>query len=167
MEQHGRPILPLVRDLAGWLLPHVVTRAPLVEAIYSGLVTSGAAPSADLRARLVAEARRLGPGVRAGVEAVAAAGRSPDAFHRRRVAYDGPVSVLWGDRDALVPTSHLNGVTRALPQARLRLCAGMGHHPQRERPHDLAALVEAACHAPVSNPIGHLSSYLETLEQAA
>ena len=58
--------LPLVRDLAGWLLPHVVTRAPLVEAIYSGLVTSGAAPSADLRARLVAEGRRLGPGVRAG-----------------------------------------------------------------------------------------------------
>jgi acyl-CoA reductase-like NAD-dependent aldehyde dehydrogenase len=49
----------------------------------------------------------------------------------------------------------------------LRLCAGMGHHPQRERPHDLAALVEAACHAPVSDPIGHLSSYLGTLEQAA
>ena len=57
----------LSTDLAGWLLPHVVTRAPLVEAIYSGLVTSGAAPSADLRARLIAEARRLRPGVRAGV----------------------------------------------------------------------------------------------------
>jgi pimeloyl-ACP methyl ester carboxylesterase len=170
--------LPLVRELAGWVLPHVLSRPPLLGPIYASFVTSGAPPSQELRERLAADARRLGPEVRAGVEAVAAAGRSTHAFHRRPVQYDGPVTVIWGDRDAVVPPSHAGAVTRALPQARVHLLAGMGHHPQRERPHDLAALVEAACHAQhlrvaansattsVSDPTAP-DSYLQMLKRVA
>ena len=105
----------------------------------------GADPSAQQAQGLAADARRLGPGVRAATEALAAAGRSSRAFHRRRVRYNSPVWVVWGDCDALVPRSHIRGVTGALPQARVHLWPGMGHHPQRERPGELAALIEAAC----------------------
>lgn len=137
--------LPLARELVGGLLPYILSTPLLLDAIYASMVASGSLPTDDLRQLLAADARRLGPGVRAAVEAVAAAGRSPRAFYRRRVRYDGPVSVVWGDRDALVPPSHANGVIAALPQAQVHLSAGMGHHPQRERPNDLAELVEAAC----------------------
>jgi pimeloyl-ACP methyl ester carboxylesterase len=137
--------LPVARELVGGLLPYILSRPILLDPLYASLVASGSPPTDDLRQRLAADARRLGPGVRAAVEAMAAAGRSPRAFYRRRVRYDGPVSVVWGDRDALVPPSHADGVRAALPQARVHLSAGMGHHPQRERPKDLAELVEAAC----------------------
>ena len=67
-------------------------------------------------------------------EAIAAAGRSPHGFARRELGFDGPVAALWGERDALVPLAHLEALRRALPQAHVEVWAGMGHHPQRERP---------------------------------
>jgi pimeloyl-ACP methyl ester carboxylesterase len=51
-------------------------------------------------------------------------------FHGRRVAFDGPVVALWGDRDRLVPLGHADGVRHALPQAVVHVSSGMGHHPQ-------------------------------------
>jgi pimeloyl-ACP methyl ester carboxylesterase len=136
--------LPLVRALAVGSLPHLVTRSLLLDRVYASLVTSGIGPSEELRRRLAADASRVGPGLRAAVEALAAAGRSGRAFHRRAVVYDGPVSAVWGDRDALVSPSHIHGVLAALPQAEAHLWHGMGHHPQRERPAELAELVQTA-----------------------
>jgi pimeloyl-ACP methyl ester carboxylesterase len=52
------------------------------------------------------------------------------------------VAVLWGERDALVPLSHAKAVKFALPQARVEVWRGMGHHPQRERPAELSRFVE-------------------------
>jgi hypothetical protein len=54
---------------------------------------------------------------------------------------------LWGDRDRLVPLAHRDGVMTAFPQAQVSVWGKMGHHPQRERPSELAQFVEAACHA--------------------
>jgi hypothetical protein len=104
----------------------------------------GVGPTDELARRLVADAKRVGPGVRAALKALVGAGRSATGFHRRRVAYGGPVSVVWGDRDALVLLAHAQAILKALPQARLHVWLGMGHHPQRERPHELAKLVEAS-----------------------
>ena len=50
--------------------------------------------------------------------------------------------MLWGERDALVPIAHVEALRRALPQAHVEVWAGMGHHPQRERPDDLRAFIE-------------------------
>jgi pimeloyl-ACP methyl ester carboxylesterase len=136
--------LPGLRTVAAGSLPHLMTRRLLVGAVYASFVTSGIGPTEELCRRLAAEAARVGPGVRAALEALAASGRSSRAFHRRPVGYDGPVTALWGGRDALVPAAHVSGVQRALPQARIHVWRGMGHHPQRERPAEFAALVDAA-----------------------
>lgn len=45
----------------------------------------------------------------------------------------------------LVPPSHVDAVRRALPQARIEVWRDMGHHPQRERPGPLSALIGGAC----------------------
>ena len=52
---------------------------------------------------------------------------------------------MWGDRDRLVPLAHRDGVMTAFPQAQLSVWKKMGHHPQRERPSELAQFIEAAC----------------------
>jgi hypothetical protein len=52
----------------------------------------------------VAAGPSLNPGLRLALQTLATAGRSSEAFHRRRVAYWKPVCVLWGERDAVVPT---------------------------------------------------------------
>jgi pimeloyl-ACP methyl ester carboxylesterase len=85
------------------------------------------------------------PGARHATRAIAAAGLAGDALHRRAVAYGGPVEAVWGAHDQLVPVAHAAAVVRALPQARVEIWPGMGHHPQRERPGPLAALLARAC----------------------
>lgn len=136
--------LPLVRGLTAGLVPHVLANPFLLRQVYAEFVTYGASPTEELQGRLAADAGRVGPGLRAAVEAVAVAGRSPQAFHRRSVQYNGPVAAVWGDSDGIVPSTHRRGVTAALPHARVQVWAGMGHHPQRERPRELAELVAAA-----------------------
>lgn len=136
--------LPLLRALAVRSLPLLVTRAPILDLVYSGLVTRGIGPSDALRRKLVADAATVGPGLHAAIEALAVAGRSHLAFHRRPVRYDGPVTVLWGDRDAIVPPAHARRVARGLPQSEVHIWSGMGHHPQREQPARLVELVETA-----------------------
>jgi pimeloyl-ACP methyl ester carboxylesterase len=136
--------LPFLRELAAGLAPYVLANPFMLSRVYADFVTSGARPTDELRRRLAADAGRVAPGFRAAVEAVAAAGRSPRAFHRRLVNYQGRVAAVWGDRDTIVPCSHRRGLTAALPHAHVELWTGMGHHPQRERPQKLAELVAAA-----------------------
>jgi pimeloyl-ACP methyl ester carboxylesterase len=58
------------------------------------------------------------------------------------VKFEGPVAALWGARDALVPLGHTDAVKSALPQVHLEVWPRMGHHPQRERPAQLARFIE-------------------------
>jgi pimeloyl-ACP methyl ester carboxylesterase len=76
-------------------------------------------------------------GAIAANEAIVAAGHDPDGFVHRSVRYDGPVSVLWGGSDLLMPVSHAARLREALAQAKVTVWQGMGHHPQRERPEKL------------------------------
>jgi pimeloyl-ACP methyl ester carboxylesterase len=145
--------LPGVRDIAQLMLPLTLVSPLLVTAGYTTFVANGRLPSRDLTERLRRRAFQSAPGVRAAVEAVAAAGRSRRGFHRRGVAFDGPVAALWGERDALVPLSHARAVREALPQTHLEIWPRMGHHPQRERPAQLARFIEqhaAREHAPAA-----------------
>ena len=45
-----------------------------------------------------------------------------------------PTLLLWGDRDAFIPTANAEDFLRALPQARLVRLPGVGHVPQEESP---------------------------------
>jgi hypothetical protein len=62
--------------------------------------------------------------------------------------FDTTLLALWGDRDRLVPLAHRDGVMTAFPHAQISVWKKMGHHPQRERPSELAQFVEAACSRP-------------------
>jgi pimeloyl-ACP methyl ester carboxylesterase len=129
--------MPGVSALAQAALPLGLANPFVVAAAYSTMVAHRRLPPGELVGRLRRRALRAGRGARMAVEAVAHAGRCADAFHRRRVAFEGPVWVLWGERDALVPIAHADAVRRALPQATVEVWAAMGHHPQRERPEAL------------------------------
>jgi pimeloyl-ACP methyl ester carboxylesterase len=134
--------LPGVIDLAAVALPLALISPLTVTAAYSTFVAHGRMPSRDLMARLRKRAFRCGPGVRAATLAIAAAGRSPRGFAHRPVAFDGPVAVVWGARDVLVPLYHIDALRRALPQAHVEVWEAMGHHPQRERPVELAWFID-------------------------
>lgn len=134
--------LPGVVDVAELALPFALVSPLTVTAAYATFVAHGNLPSKDLTTRLRRRAFRSGPGVRAAVVAIAAAGRSSHGFAHRSVGYRGPVAALWGEHDALVPVGHLESLRRALPQAHGEVWRGMGHHPQRERPAELDEFIE-------------------------
>jgi pimeloyl-ACP methyl ester carboxylesterase len=134
--------LPGVIDVAQAALPLGLANPLVIAGAYSTFVAHRRLPSKDLVDRLRERAFQSGPGVRMAVQAIAAAGRSQRGFSKRRIAFDGPVAALWGEHDALVDVGHAAAVKRALPQARIEVWRGMGHHPQRERPHELNAFIE-------------------------
>jgi pyruvate dehydrogenase E2 component (dihydrolipoamide acetyltransferase) len=139
--------LPGVRNLVHGALPLALSSRLAVTAAYLTMVTNGMLPERAIVDRVTGRGGQLVAGAREGTRAAAEAGRARDAFHRRRIAYDGPVFAIWGDQDRVVPSSHRAGVRAALPQAQVDVWSGMGHHPIRERFEDLIAIIERATSA--------------------
>jgi pimeloyl-ACP methyl ester carboxylesterase len=138
-------VRPGSREVVGRVLPFALANPVALAGAYMAFVANGAMPEAELLRRVVGRALPSAPAAILATRAVVAAGLSPDGFHSRRMTYDGPTRVVWGDRDRLVPISHLRGVHTALPQSEVDVWPGMGHHPQRERPDELVAVVADAC----------------------
>jgi pimeloyl-ACP methyl ester carboxylesterase len=124
--------IPGLRNMVDAALPFVLANRLAVSAGYMAMVSNGRAPEHELIERVTRHGS-LAAGFREATRAVVAAGRSRNAFHRRRLGYRGPVCAVWGDRDRLVPSGHSNGVLTAFPHARVEIWRGMGHHPTRER----------------------------------
>ncbi len=137
--------LPGVRTVVRRGLPLALMNPLTAVGVYAAVVGNGHSPDPELVARLRKNARRWTPGTACANEAITAAGLSPRAFHRRCLGYDGPVLALWGDRDRLVPPAHRDGVMTAFPHAQVSVWERMGHHPQRERPNELARFIGAVC----------------------
>jgi pimeloyl-ACP methyl ester carboxylesterase len=137
--------LPGVRALVRHSLPLALANPVTSFGVYMAVVGNWHRPDAELAERLRKNAFRWAPGAECANEAITASGLSRRAFYRRQLEYAGPVLALWGDRDRLVPLAHRDGVTTAFPQAQVSVWNNMGHHPQRERPSELAQFVEAAC----------------------
>lgn len=133
---------PVVSQIFRHALPLALANPITATGIYMALVTNGRMPDPRLLGRLSSRAWRIAPGVQLAARAMADEGRSDGAFFRRRVGYHGPVLALWGARDLVVPAGHAAGLVTAFPQAEITVWDGMGHHPQRERPADLARFVE-------------------------
>lgn len=136
--------VPVIRDIAAQALPHALTNRWLLTRAYRTMVTNGHDPSPEVLERVGLRARKALPGAREATRAVVTAGTAKDAFYRRQVAYNGPVLVLWGIHDRIVPKEHSNGVLAAFPQAKLVFWDQVGHHPQYERPQELEKLIEYA-----------------------
>jgi pimeloyl-ACP methyl ester carboxylesterase len=143
--------LPGIRALVHHTLPLALANPMTALGVYMAVVGNGHLPEPELAERLRKNAVRWAPGAECANEAITASGLSPNAFYRRQLHYAGPVTALWGDCDRLVPLAHRSGVLTAFPQAQVSVWKNMGHHPQRERPSELAQFVEAACcRAPAS-----------------
>ena len=136
--------IPGVRHVVHAALPFLLSNGYAVPAAYAAIVTNGTAADRELVERVTSRGAALVAGAREGTRAVVAATRSPDALHRRRLRYRGPVHAVWGDRDRLVPHAHADALRIALPQARIEIWPGMGHHPMRERFDDVVALLGRA-----------------------
>jgi pimeloyl-ACP methyl ester carboxylesterase len=137
--------LPGVRTVVRHGLPLALQNRVTALGVYMTFVGNGHRPDPELVVRLRENAYRWAAGAECATEAITASGLSCHAFHRRRLDYDGPVLALWGDRDRLVPLAHRAGVMTAFPQAQVSVWKEMGHHPQRERPGELARFIEAEC----------------------
>lgn len=138
---------PGVRNVVQAALPLALSSRIAVTTGYVAMVTNGMLPSREIVDRVTHRGGRLVAGAREGTRAAANAGRSANAFHRRRIAYHGPVFAIWGKEDRLVSPSHGEGVRAALPQAQVDVWSRMGHHPIRERFEELIATVERAIEA--------------------
>ena len=149
--------LPVVRSLVHHGLPLALRNPVTALGVYMAIVGNGHLPDSELVARLRKNANRWAPGAECANEAVTASGLSRGAFYRGQLDYHGPVLALWGDRDRLVPLAHRDGVMTAFPQAQVSVWKKMGHHPQRERPSELARFIEAAC-GPIRASAGGTSS---------
>lgn len=136
--------VPGVRSVVQSTLPLALSSRLAVTAGYLTMVTNGRMPQHDVISRVTTRSTILVDGAKEGTRAVVDAGRAKDAFHRRRVDYDGPVFAVWGSRDRLVPVSHRHGVRTAFPHANVEIWPGMGHHPIGERFDDLQTLVARA-----------------------
>jgi pimeloyl-ACP methyl ester carboxylesterase len=134
--------LPLVRAIVDRVFPHAIARPAVIAAAYRAGITGGPPPEPSMLARLTTDPARMTVSTRHAVNAIVAAGLRADAFHRRRIAYHGPVHAVWGDRDRVVPFSHLARVEAAFRDVRSEVWKGMGHHHQREQPARLVALIE-------------------------
>jgi pimeloyl-ACP methyl ester carboxylesterase len=55
-------------------------------------------------------------------------------------AHPKPALIVWGDRDLILPATHLAAARAAFPHAATHLFADTGHMPQIERPDDFADL---------------------------
>jgi len=139
--------IPGVRNVVQAALPLALSSRLIVTASYRTMVSNGDEPQTAVIERVTARGRGLVAGAREGTRAIVDAGRSREAFHRRRVRYDGPVYAVWGDRDRLVPLAHRDGVRAAFPHAQVDVWQGMGHDAPRERVDQVTELLETAAAA--------------------
>jgi pimeloyl-ACP methyl ester carboxylesterase len=140
-------MLPGVHAVFRRVLPFTLRSQPFVTATYRAMVTAGAHPEDALLGDLSAGASAVAAAACEATRAIAAAGRSPRAFHRRSLRYPGVVHAVWGSRDRVVPVAHLANVERAFSHVQPTVWEGMGHHHQREEPARLMQLVRRACAA--------------------
>ena len=55
-----------------------------------------------------------------------------------------PTTLVWGDRDQIVPAEHATRLAALLPNATEAVIDGCGHNPAYERPHELVNLLRAS-----------------------
>ncbi len=62
----------------------------------------------------------------------------------RFASVEAPTTLVWGDRDQIVPPDHASRLAALLPQARASVIDGCGHNPAYEQPIELARVLDWA-----------------------
>ncbi|MHA3703048.1 alpha/beta fold hydrolase [Jatrophihabitans sp. YIM 134969] len=69
------------------------------------------------------------------------AGQRVSALSKLLLAGDRPVTLVWGDRDPIIPVAHGHNASKLLPQARFEVFQGAGHFPHSDDPGRYADLL--------------------------
>jgi pimeloyl-ACP methyl ester carboxylesterase len=141
-----------LRGLARLAMPFALGNRLTATAIYMLLISGGQRPESEQLERLTERAHSVVPGAMLANQALINATHDPDSATRRQLRYHGPAHIFWGERDHLVPISHLAAVQAALPQASTTVRSLLAHHPQLEAPTELAAWLHDSCCAQPSLP---------------
>jgi pyruvate dehydrogenase E2 component (dihydrolipoamide acetyltransferase) len=136
---------PAIRHLVTAALPLAMANPVVSSAAYRRWIAYHRLPDMDLLRRMVTSGRAVVPGARAALEALAVLSRPRNRFTEHRISYGGPVTAIWGEKDALVPVEHAAAVRDVLPQTTVEVWDGVGHHPQAEAPDRLAVAIEKVC----------------------
>lgn len=75
------------------------------------------------------------------------AGQRVSALSKLMLAGDRPVTLIWGDRDPIIPVAHGHEAARLLPQTRFEVFHGAGHFPHSDDPQRYADLLVDAVRA--------------------
>ena len=75
------------------------------------------------------------------------AGQRVSALSKLLLAGDRPVTLIWGDRDPIIPVSHGRNAAHVLPQTRFEVFDGAGHFPHSDDPQRYADLLVATVRA--------------------
>ena len=146
----GKTVTPLLRMLSipllGWLLTRRVTHQAarmLEHAIFvdSSIVTK---ERVDHAVR-VGNHRGNGTFMYRMVRALGTwRGVRPEWRARLLAAvsrHERPVLVIWGDRDQILPATHMETALKTFPHASSHLFRGIGHMPQIETPDETARII--------------------------
>ncbi len=144
--------MPGVRNVAERILPVTLGSRRALNTAYRMMISGGLAAEPEVLQRVIDGRGQLTAAAVAATKAIVRGALSENGLAHRRAAYRGPVTVLWGDRDRLVPIGHLPAVARAFPQVDAQVWPGMAHHPQHERPAELSALIEHTCDVTMPAP---------------
>jgi len=150
--------IPLAQILArrefefvlGRTAPEAMRFRPLVGLAYRNLFSHHHNLSDGLMGRLVSSRRKMVPGIREAMQILRELSRHP--FEES--AYQGPVSVLWGEHDRLVPPGRsMEGLLDVFPKANEITLKGIGHHPQEELPGETLDWISEWSESRITEPL--------------
>lgn len=122
---------PEIEFLLGRTAPGAMRFRPVVQIAYRSLFSHGHEISEPLMKRLIEQRVRMVPGIRQGMHILRRLSHEPFS----ESSYEGPVSVLLGEFDHMVPKGRtLKGIDRVFPEAEETILDDIGHHPQEECP---------------------------------
>lgn len=117
--------------LLGRAAPGAMRFRPLVRLAYGNLFSHHHELSEGLMERLTSSRRTMIPGIRSAMRIMRKLSQEPFGEN----PYGGEVSVLFGERDRLIPPERtMQGVLEVFPGARETVFDDIGHHPQEELP---------------------------------
>ena len=120
------PSLPIVLEAMRFFLPQWALK-PSIAAAYADPARLSDAVLERYHALLLAPGNRV-----AMLDRMRQTVLVPPEPYLREIA--GPVLLLWGKRDAMIPVSNAQDYLSILPNARLVVLPGVGHVPQEEAP---------------------------------
>ncbi|MFM8889176.1 MAG: alpha/beta fold hydrolase [Solirubrobacterales bacterium] len=122
---------PEIEFILGRTAPEAMRFRPLLNLAYRGFFSYASDLPDELRERLIEDRETMVPGIRQGMHVLRRLSIEPVS----ESDYRGPVAVLLGQQDHMVPLRQTsNGVLRVFPEARITEVDEVGHHPQAEKP---------------------------------